>query len=65
MRLIVGEAYGMSSPVKTYSPMFYIAMATNEGSKIKTHSTQETAIFPITGKIEVNGKQYSIESLLY
>ena len=60
MRLIVGEAYGLSSPVKSYSPLFYIDVAASKGSKItKPHSTQETAIFPISGKVEVNGITYS------
>ena len=60
MRLIVGEAYGMSSPIKTYSPMFYIDVAASEGSQIdRPHPTQETAIFPISGKIEVNGVTYN------
>ena len=60
MRLIVGEAYGLSSPVKTYSPLFYIDVAASKGSKItKPHPTQETAIFPISGKIEINGITYS------
>ena len=60
MRLIVGEAYGLSSPVKSYSPMFYIDVAASKGSKInKPHPTQETAIFPISGKVEVNGVTYS------
>jgi redox-sensitive bicupin YhaK (pirin superfamily) len=59
MRLIVGEAYGMSSPVKTYSPMFYIDIAASEGSKIdRPHATQETAIFPISGKVDINGVTY-------
>ena len=59
MRLIVGEAYGMSSPVKSYSPMFYIDVVANAGSTIsKPHATQETAIFPISGTVEVAGIQY-------
>jgi hypothetical protein len=60
MRLVVGEAYGLSSPVKSYSPLFYIDVAANKGSKItKPHPTHETAIFPISGKVEVNGITYS------
>ena len=59
MRLIVGEAYGMSSPVKSYSPMFYIDVVANAGSTIsKPHAAQETAIFPISGTVEVAGIQY-------
>jgi redox-sensitive bicupin YhaK (pirin superfamily) len=60
MRLVIGEAYGLSSPVKSYSPLFYIDVAASKGSKItKPHPTQETAIFPISGKVEVNGITYS------
>ncbi|MFQ3251314.1 MAG: redox-sensitive bicupin YhaK (pirin superfamily) [Glaciecola sp.] len=59
MRLIVGDAYGLSAPVKSYSPMFYIDVLASEGSKIsKPHPTHETAIFPISGKVEVNGVSY-------
>ena len=42
MRLIVGEAYGLSSPVKSYSPMFHIDVAASDGSVIsKPHPAQE------------------------
>jgi redox-sensitive bicupin YhaK (pirin superfamily) len=59
MRLIVGEAYGLSSPVKSYSPMFYVDVVASKDSKIiKPHPTQETAIFPISGKVDVNGITY-------
>lgn len=59
MRLIVGEAYGLSSPVKSYSPMFYIDVVASKDSKItKPHPRQETAIVPIKGKVEINGTTY-------
>lgn len=59
MRLIVGEAYGLSSPIKTYSPMFYIDVAASQGSVIKKpHPEQETAIFPISGAVEINGETF-------
>lgn len=60
MRLVVGEAYGLSSPVKTYTPMFYIDIAASEGSRIeKPDPIQETAIFLISGQITINDKTYS------
>ena len=59
MRLIVGDAYGLSSPVKTYSPMFYIDVVASEGSEIsRPHPTHETAIFAISGKLSINGQTY-------
>ena len=54
MRLVVGEAYGLSSPVKTYSPMFYIDVAASEGSKMKkANPTQEAAIFVVSGQVSI------------
>lgn len=59
MRLVVGEAYGLSSPVKSYSPMFYIDVAASEGSKIqRPHVEQETAIFVVSGNISIGDKEY-------
>lgn len=60
MRLVVGEAYGLSSPVKTYSPMFYIDVAAYEGSKIeKPNPKQEAAIFVVSGQVYISGAEYS------
>ncbi len=57
MRLIVGEAYGLSSPVKTYSPMFYIDVVASKGSEVNIPSQeQETAIFTICGEVTINGE---------
>ncbi|MFT6247623.1 MAG: redox-sensitive bicupin YhaK (pirin superfamily) [Cognaticolwellia sp.] len=65
MRLIVGDAYGLSSPVKCYSPMFYIDIVAGEESTItKPHPTHETAIFVISGKIEINGQAYGASEFI-
>jgi redox-sensitive bicupin YhaK (pirin superfamily) len=65
MRLVVGDAYGLSSPVKSYSPMFFIDVLANEGSKIaKPHPTHETAIMVVSGKVEVNGNSYGPSDLV-
>lgn len=59
MRLIVGEAYGLSSPVKSYLPMFFIDVVASKDSLIsKPHPSQETAIFLISGKVKVDGIIY-------
>ena len=60
MRLVIGEAYGLSSPVKSYSPMFYIDVAASQGSVIqRPHPTHETAIFIVSGEIKVGNDTYS------
>ncbi|MFC3150350.1 pirin family protein [Litoribrevibacter euphylliae] len=59
IRLIVGEAYGMSSPVKTYSPMFYLDVVAPAGASIdQPQEHQETAIYLIYGQIEIQGATY-------
>ncbi|GBL04052.1 pirin family protein [Glaciecola sp. KUL10] len=59
MRLVVGEAFGMSSPVKTYSPMFYLDIAAAVGSHIeKPHSSHETAVYVIDGAVAIDGESY-------
>lgn len=59
MRLVVGEAYGLSSPVKTYSPMFYIDVVASEGSVIDIpNPDQETGVFTVCGEVTINGETY-------
>jgi redox-sensitive bicupin YhaK (pirin superfamily) len=59
MRLVVGEAYGVSSPVKTYSPMFYIDVVASKGSEInRPNQDQETALFIICGEVTINGETF-------
>ena len=59
MRLVVGEAFGLSSPVKTYSPMFYLDIAACAGSNIeRPNPTQEAAVYVISGKISVADTEY-------
>jgi redox-sensitive bicupin YhaK (pirin superfamily) len=59
MRLIVGEAYGSSSPVKTYSPMFYLDVVCEPDNAI-THpnSLHEAAVYVISGAVEINGTHF-------
>lgn len=54
IRLIVGEAYGMSAPVKTYSPLFYLDIAAAAGSKVAIpNPEQQTAVYVIDGEVKV------------
>lgn len=59
MRVVAGEAYGLSSPIKTYSPMFYVDVLANKGSEIAVPDpTQETALFIVYGRININGEMF-------
>lgn len=59
MRLIVGEAYGRHSPVRTFSPMFYLDVLADKGTVLPhPDTTMEAAIFIISGAVNVGGQRY-------
>ncbi|MBU2918104.1 pirin family protein [Psychrosphaera sp. F3M07] len=58
-RLVVGEAYGMNSPVKTYWPMFFLDVIAEKGETITPpNPNQETAVMIIYGEVKINGITY-------
>jgi redox-sensitive bicupin YhaK (pirin superfamily) len=60
MRLIAGEAYNYTSPVKTYSPMFYLDVVTEAGAVVdRPCGKSETACYIMYGELEIGGKTYS------
>lgn len=59
MRLIVGEAYGRTSPVTTFSPMFYLDVLADQGATLAHPDTsQEAAICIISGAIAIDGEHF-------
>lgn len=59
MTLIAGEAYGARSPVKTWSPMFYLAGDALEDTSIHLPSEHaERAIYVVAGRVQVGGASY-------
>jgi hypothetical protein len=60
MRLIAGEAYGYTSPVKTYSPMFYLDVITEAGAVIERPcGNSQTACYVISGKVKLGDAVFS------
>lgn len=65
MRLIAGDAYGLSSHVKTNSPLFYLHVVLELGARFGLptgHS--ERGIYIVKGSVEVNGVTYTAGKLL-
>lgn len=59
MRLIAGNAYGLHNDVKTNSPLFYLHVILNQGTRFglpKEYS--ERAIYLVKGSLEVAGNTY-------
>ncbi|MBM3549267.1 MAG: pirin family protein [Alphaproteobacteria bacterium] len=58
-RLIAGSAFGMTSAVKTRSPLFYIDARLDAGTRLGLPSGhRERAIYIVQGRVEVDGQAY-------
>lgn len=60
MRLIAGEAYNYTSPVKTYSPMFYLDAITETGALVERPCHEsETAVYVVSGSVKIGEDTFS------
>jgi hypothetical protein len=65
MRLIAGEAYGMTSPVRTHSPLFYLHTEWQAGASLALPGGhREQAVYVAHGEIEHAGEVYRPGQLL-
>ena len=65
MRLIAGDAYGLTNNVKTNSPLFYLQVLLNSGTRFglpKEHT--ERAVYVAKGSVELNGFTYGEGKML-
>lgn len=64
-RLIAGEAFGCTSPVQTYSPLFYIDLSLSAGASVPLPTQYaERAIYLISGTVEHAGHRYEAGRML-
>ena len=57
MRLIAGAAFGVKSPVKTHSPLFYLHWTLAAGTTAQLpRDYSERATYLVAGKVEVSGQ---------
>lgn len=56
MCLIAGAAYGLESPVKVFSPMFYVDVKMDEGASLDLPHYQERAVYVVTGSLELGSE---------
>jgi len=65
MRLIAGEAYGMKSPVRTHSPLFYLHTEWQAGAALALPGGyREQAVYVARGEIEYGGQTYVAGQML-
>ncbi|MCG8597104.1 MAG: pirin family protein [Kiloniellales bacterium] len=64
LRLIAGSAYGETSPVRSFSPMFYLDAAMPDGTALALPAEyEERAIYVAEGKVEAAGRTFGVGRL--
>lgn len=59
MRLIAGSAFGETSPVKTFSPMFYLGVEARAQASIPLpEEHEERALYILSGRLDIDGEQH-------
>ena len=64
VRVLIGSAFGMTSPVQTYSQTLYLDVKLRAGQALAlAHLPQEAAIYPISGSVEVDGSTLALHTM--
>ncbi|MFC0168420.1 pirin family protein [Pseudoduganella danionis] len=64
VRVLVGSAFGLTSPVQTYSPTLYLDVMLQEGAELALEQLPaEAAIYPISGEISVDGQALALHAM--
>ncbi|ANQ83203.1 pirin family protein [Azoarcus olearius] len=65
LRVIAGKAFGLASPVRTLSPMFYLHVKLTAGSAVALPGDySERAAYVVDGRIEIDGTAYGAGRML-
>lgn len=56
LRVIAGTAFGKTSPVATFSDMFYVAVEMRAGARFELPPEHpERAVYPVSGQVRIDG----------
>ena len=65
MRLIAGEAFGLKNNVRTHSPLFYLHVKLDSGTRFELPTGHvERGIYVAKGSIEISGRTYGAGQML-
>ena len=56
VRVMMGSAYGLSSPVKVFADTLYIEAALNNGQQLLLPDAEERGLYVASGQLELNGQ---------
>jgi redox-sensitive bicupin YhaK (pirin superfamily) len=64
VRVLVGEAFGAASPVRTLSPTVYLDVLLQPGGRLKLPAlAPELAVFPVLGDVSVDGHSVPAQTM--
>ena len=64
-RLVAGTAWGLASPVRTHSPLFYLHCELDEGATVQLPDEHpERAAYVVTGAVESDGQCHEAGTML-
>ena len=63
IRVMMGQAYGLNSPVKIFAQTLYFEADIAEGKSLEIPAEEERAIYVASGNVEINGKEVDEFSL--
>ncbi len=58
-RVVIGSAYGLTSPVQTESETLYVELQIDAGASVELPRTEELGVFVVDGDIRVDGQVIS------
>jgi len=64
VRVLIGSAFGLTSPVKTYSQTLYLDVALKAGEQIELDGLPaEAAIYPVSGALAMDGAELALHTM--
>lgn len=57
VRVLIGEAYGKRSPVKTFAETLYLEARMKKGEELELPFSEERALYLAHGKLEISGQK--------
>lgn len=65
LRIIAGDAYGARSPVKTYSPLFYVDVRLRDGATLELPNLHaDQAVYVIDGVVTADGAEVGARNMV-
>ena len=64
VRVLIGSAFGHTSPVRTYMQTLYLDVSLRAGQELALASLpQEAALYPISGELEIDGRALPLHTM--